>query len=261
VPVAASTSFNAEVATTAEAAVCASSCGTTTGADATGAALGTISPDGGNEADACVAAAFDTGFAATGAAASHGALARPTVEAAAVAGTIAATVCGSSVTGGDASLLAEAGRGVVGSASCCAAAVLDGAIDACTALTCAPDCVSAVRSSSIGEVDAETVSTRAVSLAGAAARADVCGSVAAIVPIPSATPGAGAAERSHHRPSRPAGLPVDVPTAAARCATKSSHGASSIGAPSDGADALAIAEATCVASICGASSSACGANA
>ncbi|MBU9128978.1 hypothetical protein KTD08_27715 [Burkholderia multivorans] len=249
-PVAASTSFNVEVATTAEAAVCASSCGTTTGADATGAALGTISPGGGNEADAGVAAAFDTGFAATGAAASHGALARPTVEAVAVAGTAAATACGSSVTRGDAALLAEAGRGVVGSASCCAAAVLDGAIDACTAPTCAPDCVSAVRSSSIGEVDAEAVSTRAVSLAGAAACADVCGSVAAIVPIPSATPGAGAAE-----------LPIDVPTAAARCATKSSHGASSIGAPSDGADALATAEATGAASICGVSSSACGANA
>ncbi|MBU9570819.1 hypothetical protein KTE59_30370 [Burkholderia multivorans] len=139
---------------------------------------------------------------------------------------------------------------MVGSTSCCAAAALEGAIDACTAPTCAPGCVSAVRSSSIGEVDAETVSTRAVSLAGAAARADVCGSVAAIVPIPSATPGARAAE-----------LPIDVPTAAARCATKSSHGASSIGAPFDGADALAIAEATCAASICGVSSSACGANA
>ncbi|ENG0237515.1 hypothetical protein KTD15_32310 [Burkholderia multivorans] len=189
---------------------------------------------------------FDTGFAATGAVASDGALARPTVEAAAVTGTAAATACGSSVIRGDASLLPEAGRGVVGSASCCAAAVFDGAIDACTA----PTCASAVRSSSIGEVDAETVSTRAVSLAGAAANADVCGSVAAIVPIPSATPGADAPE-----------LSIDVPTAAARCATKSSHGASSIGAPSDGADALAIAEATCVASICGVSSSACGANA
>ncbi|MBR8127234.1 hypothetical protein KDW39_29260 [Burkholderia multivorans] len=249
-PVAASTSFNVEVATTVEAAVCASSCGTTTGADATGAVPGTISPDGGNEADAGVAAAFDTGFAAMGAAASHGALARPTVEAPAVSGTVAATACGSSVARGDASLLSEAGRGVVGSASCCAAAVLDGAIDACTAPTCAPDCVSAVRSSSIAEVDAETVSARAVSLAGAAANADVCGSVAAIVPIPSATPGARAAE-----------LPIDVPTAAARCATKSSHGASSIGAPSDGADALAIADATCAASICGVSSSACGVDA
>ncbi|HDR9836767.1 TPA: hypothetical protein QDC51_003584 [Burkholderia multivorans] len=210
----------------------------------------TISADGGNEADAGVAAAFDTGFAATGAAASHGALARPAVEAAAVTGTAAATACGSSVTRGDAALLAEAGRGVVGSASCCAAAVLDGAIDACAAPTCAPDCVSAVRSSSIAEVDAETVSTRTVSLAGAAACADVCGSVAAIVPIPSATPGADAPE-----------LSIDVPTAAARCATKSSHGASSIGAPSDGADALATAEATGAASICGVSPSACGANA
>ncbi|MBU9165687.1 hypothetical protein KTD16_29405 [Burkholderia multivorans] len=128
--------------------------------------------------------------------------------------------------------------------------MLDGAIDACTAPTCGPDCVSAVRSSSIAEVDADTVSTRTVSLAGAAACADVCGSVAAIVPIPSATPGARAAEP-----------PIDVPTTAARCATKSSHGASSIGAPSGGADALAIAEATCAASICGVSSSACGANA
>ncbi|HDR9351698.1 TPA: hypothetical protein QDB60_003256 [Burkholderia multivorans] len=248
VPVAASTSFNAEVATTAEAAVCASSCGTTTGADATGAVPDTISPDGGNEADAGVAAAVDAGFAATVAAASRGALARPTVEAAAVTGTVAATACGSSVNGGDAALLAEAGRGALGSASCCAAAVPEGAIDACTAPTCGADCVSAVLLSSIAEVDAETVSTRAVSLAGAAASADVCGSVATIVPIPSATPGARAAE-----------LPIDVPTAAACCATKSSHGASSIGASSGRADALAIAEATCAASICGVSSSACGA--